>query len=117
MKWAHYLGFVLSHSSLSLIHILDSTMLPNISLNAKYSREGGGPFFKGIKITSNDLIMYLESITELPVKDKTGINFVFDLELNWSFENPQTLNEELKKYGLKLKKSNVPEKIVLLEIK
>jgi hypothetical protein len=80
-------------------------------LNAKYSREGGGPFFKGIKITSNDLIMYLESITELPVKDKTGINF------NWSLENPKTLNEELKKYGLKLKKSNVPEKIVLLEIK
>jgi thiol-disulfide isomerase/thioredoxin len=103
--------------SLYTLQVIDSTMLPNISLNAKYSREGGGPFFKGIKITSNDLIMYLESITELPVKDKTGIDIVFDMELNWSFENPQTLNEELKKYGLKLKKSNVPEKIVLLEIK
>jgi thiol-disulfide isomerase/thioredoxin len=103
--------------SLYTLQVIDSTMLPDISLNAKYSREGGGPFFKGIKISSNDLIVYLENITELPVKDKTGINFVFDMELNWSLENPKTLNEELKKYGLKLKKSNVPEKIVLLEIK
>jgi hypothetical protein len=53
----------------------------------------------------------------LPVIDKTGINFAFDMELNWSLENPKTLNEELKKYGLIMKKSNVPEKIVLLEIK
>lgn len=103
--------------SLYTLQVIDSTMLPAMSLHAKYSREGGGPFFKGLKISSNDLIVYLENITELPVKDKTGINFVFDMELNWSLENPKTLNEELKKYGLKLKKSNVPEKIVLLEIK
>lgn len=79
-------------------------MLPNFSLNTKYSREGGGPFFKGTRISTNDLIIYLESITELPVKDKTEIDFVFDMELNWSIEKPKTLNEELKKYGLKLKK-------------
>lgn len=103
--------------SLYTLQVIDSTMLPNISFNEKYSTEGGGTYFKGIKISSNDLIMYLEDITFLPVKDKTGINFVFDMELNWSYENPKTLNEELKKYGLKLKKSNVPEKIVMLEIK
>lgn len=103
--------------SLYTLQVIDSTMLPDISLNEKYSKEGGGSYFKGIKITSNDLINYLENITELPVKDKTGINFVFDVELNWSFENPKTLNEALKKYGLILKKSNVPENIVLLEIK
>jgi thiol-disulfide isomerase/thioredoxin len=103
--------------SLYTLQVIDSTRLPSISLNAKRSREGGGPYFKGKKISSNDLIMYLEDITFLPVLDKTGINFVFDMELNWSFENPKTLNEELKKYGLKFKKSNVPEKIVLLEIK
>jgi uncharacterized protein (TIGR03435 family) len=80
-------------------------MLPNISLNEKCSREGGGPFFKGIKITSTQLIEYLEDTAKRPVKDKTGISFVFDMELNWSLENPKTLNEELKKYGLKLKKS------------
>lgn len=103
--------------SLYTLQVIDSTMLPNISLNKKCSTEGGGPYFKGIKITSNQLIEYLENITFLPVKDKTGINFVFDMELKWSYENPKTLNEELKKYGLKLKKSSVPEKIVLLEIK
>ncbi len=103
--------------SLYTLQVIDSTMLPNISMSTKFSREGGGNYFKGIKISSNDLIMYLEDVTYLPVKDKTGINFVFDIELNWSLENPKTLNEELKKYGLKLKKSDVPEKIVLLEIK
>jgi thiol-disulfide isomerase/thioredoxin len=103
--------------SLYTLQVIDSTMLPNISTNEKHSTEGGGPYFKGIKISSNDLIVYLEEITYLPVKDKTGIDFVFDMELNWSYENPKTLNEELKKYGLNMKKSNVPEKIVLLEIK
>jgi uncharacterized protein (TIGR03435 family) len=92
-------------------------MLPTISLNAKRSTEGGGSYFKGIKISSKDLIEYLEETARLPVIDKTGIKFVFDMELNWSFENPKTLNEELKKYGLKIIKSEVPEKIVLLEIK
>lgn len=103
--------------SVYTLQVIDSTMLPAISLSTKYSREGGGPFFKGVRIRSYDLIVYLENITELPVIDKTGINFDFDMELNWSLENPKTLNEELRKYGLKLKKSNVPEKIVLLEIK
>ena len=79
--------------------------------------EFAGPIFKGRKISSDQLIMYLENQTYLPVKDKTGLDFVFDMELNWSYENPKTLNEELKKYGLKLKKSDIPEKIVLLEIK
>jgi Protein of unknown function (DUF3738) len=103
--------------SLYTLQVIDSTRLPSLSLNEKHSMEFGGPHLKGIKITANQLIMYLENITELPVKDKTGINFVFDMDLDWSYENPKTLNEELKKYGLKLKKSNVPEKIVLLEIK
>ncbi len=103
--------------SLYTLQVIDSTMLPSVSLNEKCSTEGGGPYFKGIKISSNQLIMYLEDITRLPVKDKTGIDYVFDMELNWSYENPKTLNEELKKFGLKLKKSSIPEKIVLLEIK
>jgi hypothetical protein len=103
--------------SLYTLQVLDSTRLPGISLSEKHSMEFGGPYFKGIKITANHLIIYLENITLLPVKDKTGINFVFDMDLDWSYENPKTLNEELKKYGLQLQKSNVPEKIVLLEIK
>lgn len=103
--------------SIYTLQVTDSTMLPGMSLNEEHSMEFGGPYFKGIKISADHLIMYLENITQLPVKDKTGINFTFDMELNWSYENPKTLNEELKKYGLKLKKSNVPEKIVLLEIK
>jgi thiol-disulfide isomerase/thioredoxin len=103
--------------SLYTLQVIDSTMLPKISLNTKYSREGGGSYFKGIRITATDLIVYLENTAMVPIKDKTGINYVFDMELNWSLEDPKTLNEEFKKYGLKLKKSNIPEKIVLLEIK
>ena len=79
--------------------------------------EFGGAHFKGINITTNQVIYYLENTTLLPVKDKTGINFSFDMNLDWSYEVPKTLNEELKKYGLKLLKSDVPEKITLLEIK
>jgi Protein of unknown function (DUF3738) len=103
--------------SLYTLQVIDSTMFPSKSMSEKHSMQFGGPYFKGMKITSNELIVYLENITELPVKDKTEIDFVYDMELNWSFENPKTLNEELKKYGLKLIKSNVPEKIELLEIK
>ena len=103
--------------SLYTLQIIDSSKIPGISQNEKNSIVSIGPYFKGIKITSNELIWYLENQTFLPVKDKTGIDFVFDMELNWSYENPKTLNEELKKYGLILKKSDVPEKIVLLEIK
>lgn len=103
--------------SLYTLQVIDSTKLPSISLNENNSREFIGSYFKGIRITTNDIIYYLENTTLLPVKDKTGINFVFDMELSWSYENPKTLNEELKKYGLKLKKSDEPEKIVLLEIK
>jgi len=79
--------------------------------------EYGGPHFKGTKITANQLIMYLENQALRPVKDKTGIEYVFDMTLDWSYENPKSLNEELKKHGLTLKKSSVPEKIVLLELK
>jgi thiol-disulfide isomerase/thioredoxin len=103
--------------SLYTLQVIDRSRLPNRSLNEKQSIESRGPYFKGIKITSNQLIWYLENLTELPVEDKTGIEFDFDIELNWNFGYPKTLNEELKKYGLTLKKSTVPEKIVLLEIK
>jgi thiol-disulfide isomerase/thioredoxin len=103
--------------SLYTLLVTDSTLLPAMSLSEKHRMEFGGPYFKGIKISAHHLIMYLENITQLPVKDKTGINFSFDLELNWSYEDPKTLNEELKKYGLRLIKSSVPEKIVLLEIR
>ncbi len=106
-----------TQDSLYTLQLIDSTRLPKVSLNAKHSSEGGGSYFKGMKITTNDIIYYLENTVMLPVIDKTGINFAFDMELNWSLENPKTLNEELKKYGLIMKKSNVPEKIVLLEIK
>lgn len=103
--------------SLYTLQVIDSTKLPGKSLNEKNRMEYGGPYFKGTKITSEQLIMYIENQTQLPVKDKTGIDFTFDIVLNWSYENPKTLNQELNRYGLKLKKSDVPETIVLLEIK
>lgn len=103
--------------SIYTLQVIDSTKLPCNTSNQKSSMEFGGAHFKGINITTNQVIYYLENTTLLPVKDKTGINFSFDMNLDWSYEVPKTLNEELKKYGLKLLKSDVPEKITLLEIK
>ncbi len=72
---------------------------------------------KGEKITSYDLIKYLENEIQLPVKNKTQINFDFDIELEWNYANTKSLNEALKAYGLIIKKSENPESIQLLEIK
>jgi len=103
--------------SLYTLQVTDRTKLPGKSMAGNPGIEYGGPHFKGTKITANQLIMYLENQALRPVKDKTGIEYVFDMTLDWSYENPKSLNEELKKHGLTLKKSSVPEKIVLLELK
>ena len=51
-----------------------------------------------------------------PIKDKTQLDYEFDLELDWSYEDGLSLNRELEKYGFRIKKSDKPEKVKLLKL-
>lgn len=103
--------------SLYVLELLDKSKSPKVSTEKEKYFEFRGPYFKGQKITSYNLIEYLENEIQKPIKNKTNLEFNFDIELNWSYADKKTLDEELKKYGLVLKKSSIPEKITLLELK
>lgn len=103
--------------SLYVLEILDKSKLPKVSTEKEKYYEFRGPYYKGQKITSYNLIEYLENEIRKPIKDKTNLDFNFDIQLNWSYADKKTLDEELQKYGLSLKKSLTPEKIMLLELK
>lgn len=103
--------------SLYVLEISDKTNFPKASTEKEKYYEFHGPSYKGRKITSYNLIEYLENEIQKPIKDKTNLDFDFDIELNWSYTDKKSLDEELKKYGFVLKKSSVPEKITLLELK
>lgn len=103
--------------SVYVLEIHDVTKLPIISSEKEKIVEFRGPSYRGKKVTSYNLIEYLENEIQKLVKDKTGLSYSFDIELNWDYAKTTSLNEELKKYGLFIKKSDKPEKITLLEIK
>lgn len=75
-----------------------------------------GPIFKTKKIKISQLIKYLENFTSIPVLDKTNLNGEYDIELEWQIEVPKSLNAELKKYGLKLEKSDKKLPVEIMEI-
>lgn len=75
-----------------------------------------GPMFKSYGYGINKLIAYLDNFVGLPVVDLTGLTKKYDIELNWQFSNPKTLNSELKKYGLVLEKSETKMPVEVLEI-
>lgn len=78
--------------------------------------EFGGPIFKSRNHGIDKLSYYLENILETPIIDKTKLKGKYDIDLDWQFEAPKTLNNELKKYGLKLKKARFKRKMEVLEI-
>ncbi len=78
-----------------------------------------GPSLSAKKIKMPQLAEYLENFTSIPVLDKTNLKGEYDIELEWQPEDPETLNKELKKYGLSFKKSDqiLPVKIMEIYIK
>lgn len=64
-----------------------------------------GPVLNTKKIKISRLISYLENFTSLPVADQTYLNGEYDIDLEWQFENPASLHNELKSYGFVLERS------------
>lgn len=62
------------------------------------------------------LIRYLENMQNIIIADKTSLNGLYDIELEWEYENPETLHKALAKYGLELKKSEEQLFVEVLEI-
>lgn len=75
-----------------------------------------GPIFKAKKIKIRRLVEYIENFTAIPVTDQTGLEGLYDIELNWQAEDPKTIHRELAKYGLKLKRSSRKLPIKVMEI-
>lgn len=103
--------------SVYILEIVDENKLPKKSTEQKSYFEFRGPYYLGKKITSYNLIEYLENEVQKPIKDKTKLDYSFDIELKWNYEEGgKSLNRELEKYGLRINKSSEPEKIELLEL-
>jgi thiol-disulfide isomerase/thioredoxin len=75
-----------------------------------------GPILKTKKIKMSQLTEYLENFKALPVVDITNLDGEYDIELEWQEEDPKTLYSELKKYGLKLEKSDKKLPVEVMEI-
>ena len=102
--------------SVVILEIYDSTKLPKVSNSEKFNYQFGGGHYKGTQISINHLTAYLENEIMRPVKDKTGLDYIFDLELNCNYEDPRSLVEELKKNGFIIRRSKIPETITVLEL-
>lgn len=99
-----------------ILEIADKSKLPKKSTEEQYTFELRGPFYSGKKLTSYNLIEYLENEVQKPIKDKALLDYAFDIELNWSYEDGKSLNRELNKYGFKISKSKKSEKVKLLKL-
>lgn len=61
-----------------------------------------GPKFEGEAIPINSLVEYLENFTGKPVVDRTGLNGTYDIKFEWGFDDPASLNNAIRGYGLTL---------------
>jgi len=101
---------------------LDCYVLKNIGNSLKKSASDTteyqfmGSILKTKKIKMSQLAEYLENFTALPVVDITGLNEAYDIDLDWQEADPKTLYSELKKYGLKLQKSDKKRPIKVMKV-
>jgi uncharacterized protein (TIGR03435 family) len=101
---------------------LDCYVLKNIDNIIKESNSDKpeymfmGSILKSKKIKMSQLAEYLENFAGLPVLDKTNLNGEYDIELEWQEVDSKTLHSELKKYGLKLEKSEKKLPVEIMEI-
>lgn len=102
--------------SVYVLEITDTGKLPAPSTAEKKFYEYRGPYYQGKKVSAYNLIEYLENEVQQPIKNKTQLNYLFDIELDWSYTDGKTLNHALEKYGLRISKSEQPEKLTLLEL-
>jgi peroxiredoxin len=93
---------------------IDNTIEKSISNSSKYIFRG--TTLKTKKIKMSQLTEYLENFTSIPVLNKTNLNGEYDIELEWQAEDRKTLHTELKKYGLKLEKSEEKLPVEIMEI-
>ncbi len=96
--------------------ISDESKLPKESKAEKMTYEYIGPYFRGGKIPIDVLVAYLENEFQEPVEDLTDIIGKYDIELNWNFENPRSINTALEVYGLKLERSSHPLTIDMVRL-
>ncbi|HMQ07576.1 MAG TPA: DUF3738 domain-containing protein [Saprospiraceae bacterium] len=73
---------------------------------------GRGLSMKNAEI--NTICNFLESMMNIPVIDETQLSGLYNAELNWYYENPGHIHEELKKLGLKLVKSEVEIEVLVI---
>lgn len=93
---------------------VDSTLLESQSDSSYFNFRG--TILNTKKIKMSQLAEYLENFTAIPVLDKTNLNGVYDIELDWQAEDSQTLHAELRKYGLKFEKSAKKLPVEVMEI-
>jgi len=93
-----------------LILVKENNLLQKSSSDQFAYNSRGGFFAKKIKIKL--LTGYLERYSDLPIVDKTELKDVYDIDLDWELDESKTISSELKKYGLKLKKSKLPIEVV-----
>ena len=67
---------------------------------SEYGYSGRGLSMKNGEVKT--ICDFLEAMLDIPVIDDTKLTGLYDLELNWSNENPEQIHEELKKFGLQL---------------
>jgi len=81
-----------------------------LSKNKEPKMQFYGPNYEGLNQPISVLVDYLGNekgyLENAPVIDETNLKSNYDIILNWAYEKPETLREELQKYGLIL----VPEK-------
>ena len=93
---------------------IDNTIKESISEETEYMFMGS--ILKTKKIKMSQLAEYLENFTSLPVLDVTELNGTYDIDLEWQEVDAKTLHSELKKYGLKLEKSDKKLPVEVMEI-